>query len=231
MKVSIEANTDQMRMKLKNLVDKQLLFAATRATTKTAVDVRNRYVLPEYNKSFTVRNKKFSKVVHSVAAADLKSTKRTGVAVAAIKRMDAPHVPGTTKRRERVGKAPASTEFMKRHLKGGIKIGRHGKKIAIPLSNSPVSRTTSGKISKNFQPKTIVQSGRGFVFKGERGNKSFLGRQMGNGKLQVLYTLAESTKIDKRYNPLPAAQRGVSARFPRKFRESFIQALKTAKLR
>ena len=230
MKVKIQSNAAEMHKKLDNLVRKQFSFAATRATTKTAVEVRNRYVLPEYRKQFAVRNKNFGRIVHTVKAADLKHTRRTGVAVAAIKRWDSPSVTGTTKRNEpRIGKRPKSTEFMDRHVTGGQKTGTRGKKIAIPLTNSPITYGMGGKISKSFQPEQVIKSGRGFVFKG-RGGKSFIGR-MTSGELDVLYTLAQSTKIDKRYNPLPAARRGFAARFPRKFRESFIQALKTAKLR
>jgi hypothetical protein len=46
MRVTIKADTAQMQRKLQTLVDKQLTFAAAVAATKTAVEVRNNYVLP-----------------------------------------------------------------------------------------------------------------------------------------------------------------------------------------
>ena len=63
MRVTIKADTAQMQRKLQTLVDKQLTFAAAVAATKTAVEVRNNYVLPAYRKAFEARNKPFEKVV------------------------------------------------------------------------------------------------------------------------------------------------------------------------
>jgi ribosomal protein L34 len=235
MRISIKADTPQMERKLQTLVRNQLSFAAAVAATKTAVEVRNNYVLPAYRKSFEVRNKPFEKVVHNVAAADARSAKATGIAVAAIKRKDAPYVPGTTKRTERSGRGPASTDFMRRHVKGGVKAPRGGSKIAIPITGSPVSRRRAGPkagaITKTFQPKTVMQSDRGFILRSKKNGKSFIARRMARGNVQVLYTLAQNANIPARYNPLPAAQRGVAARYPVQFRRAFFKALKTAKLR
>jgi hypothetical protein len=235
MRVTIKADTAEMQRKLQTLVDKQLTFAAAVAATKTAVEVRNNYVLPAYRKAFEARNKPFEKVVHNVAAADARSAKATGVAVAAIKRKDAPHIPGTTKRTERSGRGPASTDFMKRHVAGGVKTPRGGSKVAIPITGSPISRRKAGPkagaVTKTFEPKTIMQSDRGFILRSKKNNKSFIARRMARGKVQVLYTLANNAKIPARYNPLPAAQRGVAARYPVQFRRAFFKALKTAKLR
>lgn len=235
MRVTIKSDSAQMERKLQTLVRNQLTFAAAVAATKTAVEVRNNYVLPAYRKAFEVRNKPFEKVVHNVAAADARSAKSTGVAVAAIKRMDAPPIPGTTKRREKAGRAPVSTDFMKRHVRGGVKTPKGGSKVAIPITGSPVSRRRAGPkagaITKTFQPKTVMQSDRGFILRSKKNGKSFIARRMARGKVQVLYTLAQNAKISARYNPLPAAQRGVAARYPVQFRRAFFKALKTAKLR
>ena len=70
MRVTIKSDSAQMERKLQALVDKQLTFAAAVAATKTAVEVRNNYVIPAYRKAFEARNKPFEKVVHNVAAAD-----------------------------------------------------------------------------------------------------------------------------------------------------------------
>jgi len=235
MRISIKADTPQMERKLRNLVDKQLAFAAAVAATKTAVQVRNDFVLPAYRKAFEARNKPFEKVVHNVAAADARSAKATRTAVAAIKRKDAPHIPGTTKRQERSGRGPASTDFMKRHVKGGVKAPKGGSKIAIPITGSPVSRRKggpkAGAITKTFQPKTVMQSDRGFILRSKKSGKSFIARRMARGKVQVLYTLANNATIQASYNPLPRARIGVQKLYPRQFRRAFLAALKTARLR
>ena len=61
MSVTIKADTVQMERKLQTLVNKQLAFAAAVAATKTAVEVRDNYVLPAYRKAFEARNKPFER--------------------------------------------------------------------------------------------------------------------------------------------------------------------------
>jgi hypothetical protein len=235
MRIRITADNEKMERKLQNLVVKQLGFAAAVAATKTAVEVRNNYVVPEYRKRFEVRNKAFEKIVHNVAAADARFAKQNGFAVAAIKRKDAPQVTGTTRRAERSGRGPSSTEFMKRHLQGGVKTPRGGSKVAIPISGSPITRrkggAKAGAINKTYQPKTVMQSDRGFIMRSKKSGKSFIARRMARGKIQVLYTLANNAQIQRRYDPTMKAQKGVQARFPVQFRRAFIKALKTARLR
>jgi len=235
MRLTIKADTPQMERRLQALVDKQLAFAAAVAATKTAVQVRNDFVLPQYRKTFEARNKPFEKVVHNVAAADARSAKATRTAVAAIKRKDAPYIPGTTKRQERSGRGPASTDFMKRHATGGVKAPKGGSKIAIPITNGPISRRKggpkAGAVTKTFEPKTIMNSGRGFILRSKKSGKSFIARRMARGKVQVLYTLANSATIPRSYDPLPRARIGVQKLYPRQFRRAFMAALKTARLR
>ena len=140
MRISIKADTPRMERKLRTLVDKQLAFAAAVAATRTAIQVRNDFVLRDYRRTFDVKNKSFEKVVHNVAAADARFAKANRIAVAAIKRRDAPHVRGTSKRVEKTGKAPPDTKFMARHATGGTKLPQTKKTIAVPLSDSPVRR-------------------------------------------------------------------------------------------
>lgn len=235
MRIRISADNEKLERKLQTLVDKQIAFAAAVAATKTAVEVRNNYVLPEYRKSFEVRNKAFEKVVHNVAAADARFAKTNGFAVASIKRKDAPQVTGTARRAERSGKGPSSTEFMRRHLTGGVKAPRGGSKVAIPITGSPITRrkagAKAGAINKTYQPKTVMQSDKGFIMRSKKSGKSFIARRMARGKIQVLYTLANNATIQKRYNPMNRAARGVAARYPVQFRRAFIKAMKTARLR
>ena len=122
---------------------------------------------------------------------------------------------------------------MKRHVTGGTKTPK-GQKLAIPLSNSKVTRrkagVKAGAITKTFQPKTIIESGKGFILGKKGSGKSYIARRMARGGTQVLYSLKPSAKINPVYNPIPAAQKGVSARFPVQFRRAFFKALKTARL-
>ena len=54
---------------------------------------------------------------------------------------------------------------------------------------------------------------------------------MARGKVQVLYSLNDSARILKRYNPLPEARRGVMLHYPRLFRRAFVKALVDSKRR
>lgn len=232
--VSIKANTQEMADKLNNLVRRQIPFAVTKTTTQTATVTRDDYVLREYRRDFTSRNKQFEKLAHSVAAADVKHTRQTGVAIAAIMPRDGKRPQGTT--RAAMPKK-LDTSFMTRQRKGGIKMPKGGKNIAIPISGSPITRRTSGAkagaIRKNFEPKTLMQNfpEKTFIKKNSRGNK-IMYRKVGRGnKIQPMYLLKPTTNIKRRHNPLPEAQRGVMFHFPRLFKRNLILALKTAKLR
>lgn len=231
--ISIKADTEQMRRKLDNMVKKQLSFAVTKTVTQTATVVRDDYVLKEYRRNFTSRNKAFEKSVHSVAASHLGSTRRTGVAVAAIMPRDGKRPAGTTR-----SKPPAklNTSFMNRHVTGGTKTPKNGRKIAIPIKSAPITRKTAGRgaggIRNNYLPETLMKNTeRAFIKTNKRGN-SILYRKFGRGKkLQPMYVLKPSANIKRRHNPLPEARRGVAFHFPRLFRRNFIKAIKTAKLR
>lgn len=234
MKVQIKSDSAEMEKKLEALAKKQTMFAAAMALTKTAVEVRDNYVVPKYRKTFTARNKAFEKIVHSVSAADARYAKKTGRAVAAIKRRDAPMVQGTSKRKERGGKGPSTTDFMKLHVSGGVKRPK-GQKLAVPLSGSKVTRrkagAKAGAVTKTFEPKTIIESGKGFILGKKGSGKSYIARRMARGGVQVLYSLKDNVKIQPSYNPFRVAQRGARARYPIQFRRAFIKALKTARLR
>lgn len=231
---SIKANTVEMQRKLENVVRKQIPFAASRAVTQTATVVRDDYVLREYRRSFTSRNKAFEKTFHSVAAANVKSTRATGVAVAAIMPRDGKRPAGTTR-----AKSPANldTAFMRRHVSGGIKTPKNGRKIAIPVKSAPITRKTAGRgaggIRNNYLPETLMKNKQKAFIKTNKKGNSILYRKFGRGgkKLQPMYVLKPAANIRGGYNPLPEARRGVAFHFPRLFRRNFIKAIKTAKLR
>jgi len=232
MRIQIKANTKEMETRLGNLVKKQMPFALSRSVTKTATLTRDEQLFTEYNKFFEMRNKPFFKSVHAVAASDLRFAKQTGVAIAAIQPQDAPRPVGTT----RGGRGrKANTEFMKRHVTGGVKAPK-GKLIAIPFSKAGIPRKkggrTAGAIVKGKQP-TALLNGRGFINKTTKG-KIILFRKVGRGKSaknEAMYHLKPAATIKGGYNPIRAARVGVKKWFEPTFKKNFIRALRTAKLR
>ena len=217
--VTIQSNSKQVQEQLRNLATREIHFAAARAVTQTATMTRDGQLFQEYNRFFTVRNKQFFKLVHGVAAADIGSTKRTGVAVAAISPRDEPRPAGTTKGRSAPKKL--DTSFMKRHVKGGNKRSARGGKVTVPISNSPIKRLRSGSISKTYKPKNVMQKN-GFIQTTKKGN-TVMFRRMARGKIQPLYFLTPSVQIKGGYNPLRAARKGVK----RWFEPSFNKFLRT----
>lgn len=232
--ISIKSDSAVLERKLRTLVNKQIAFAAATATTKVAQASRDDFVLPEYRQTFEARNKAFEKVVHSVAAADIKHSKATGRAVAAIMPRDGKRPSGTTRGRA-VGKV--NTEFMDRHVKGGIKTPKRDRTLAVPLSTAPITRRKAGRsqgaINKAWLPETVVNKSKGFIGTSRRTGKKYIAQRTGRGgkKVQVLYTLQPSVMIKRRYSPLQAARRGVKQRFDRIFQKEFANAMRTARLR
>jgi len=231
-RLSISANTKEMEDRLTNLVKKQIPFALSRTVTKVATLTRDEQIYQEYNKFFEMRNKPFFRSVHSVAPAQLRFTKQTGVAVASIQRQDSPRPVGTLPAR---GGRKANTSFMERHAKGGIKTPR-GKFIAVPISGANLPRKKGGRqagaIVKGKQPKALLQ-GRGFIVNTKKG-KSVLFRRVGRGKkstIEAMYHLQPSASIKGGYNPARAARIGVRKWFGPTFNRNMIKALKTARLR
>ena len=237
---SIDANTGEMRKKLDALIQKQIPFAVSLAVTRTAVKVRDNEITQEYNKRFDVRNKGFIKLTHRVFGANVNSTKRTNIAVASIQPVDDP-VPLGASTRPVKGSGPkktiAGTQFMKRHVEGGVKTPK-GKVLAVPTPNSGATRRKGGQkagsINEAFKPKNLLSKPKHFQGTSKKTGKGFIGKRVGgkrNPKVKVMYSYEPSVRVKRRYNPLAAAQRGVASRFSHEFRSGIIRALKTAKLR
>ena len=208
---TIKENTPELRQRLQQLITKQIAFAAARAVTSTAVVVRDDYVLPEYRRTFESRNKPFEKGVHAVSAADTNFAKRTGFAIAAITPRDRPRVIGTTAAK---GTRVPTTEFMNRHVTGGIKTPKAGRTVAIPVNNTANRRKKGGRsagaVIDSLQPKKLLD-GKGFVLGKHGSSRIVIAKRTGRGKkkdIEVMWALKRSAKIRKRYNPMPAAKRG-----------------------
>jgi len=238
---SIKADTDQMYKKLDNLARRQIPFAVARAVTQTAVKVRNEDITREYTRTFEARNLSFIMAVHRVYGANASFTKRTGMAVASIQPVDDPVPAGTTQSAagapQGTKKTRAGTQFMKRHVKGGIKTSGRTK-LAIPVTGAKLTRRRSGSMegamTKASKPKQILARKNTFIGTSKRTGNSMIMERTGtkkNAKVKALYTLAPSAKINRVYDPLPAAKRGIARTFPTLFRKSFVGALRTAKIR
>lgn len=219
--LNIKTNCAQVEKQFRDLANSQVHFAVARAVTEAATLTRDGQLFQEYNKFFTVRNRQFYKLVHSVAAADISSTKRTGIAVAAIMPRDEPRPAGTTKGRAAPKKL--DTSFMKRHVRGGQKKMPSGKNVAMPLPRSPIKRLKSGAISSAFKPRKIMQKN-GFVGTSKRGNK-IMYRRLARGKVQPMYLLTPSVTIDGGYNPLRAVRKGLKRWFQPTFNKHFRRAV------
>jgi hypothetical protein len=241
MKLSIKADTDQMRKKLEDLARRQVPFAVARAVTQTAVKVRNEDITREYMRTFDARNLGFIYAVHRVYGANASFAKQTGVAVASIQPVDDPAPAGTTASaagsRQGSKRTRAGTQFMKRHVSGGVKTPTK-KKIAVPIQGSGITRRSSGSkagaVNTAWKPKQLLNKDKYFLGTSKRTGKSFIGKRYGSKrspKVKVMYSLENSVPIKRVYNPLPAAKRGISRNFPSLFRKSFAGALRTAKMR
>jgi len=235
--MSITSNSKEFEAKLKQLVTKQFLFATAVATTKTAVVVRNDYVAPEYKRTFKTRNIGFIKAVHRVHGANAAFTKQTGVAIASIHPVDDAPVRGTSaagQRGEGTKKTIAGTQFMKRHVSGGVKTPKK-RKVAIPNSDIGFSRrkagATAGTINNAFKPKQLLAKKDYFIK--DKGSYAVIVKRVGRKKkkLKMMYVLAPSAKIRRVYNPLHVAQRGIDFHFPRLFKREFIVAMKKSRIK
>jgi len=240
-KFSIKADTEQMRKKLDNLARRQIPFAVARAVTQTAVKVRNEDITREYMRTFEARNLSFIMAVHRVYGANASYAKRTGMAVASIQPVDDPVPAGTTASaagaKQGTKNTRAGTQFMKRHVKGGIKTSGRTK-LAIPVTGAKLTRRRAGSMegamTKGSKPKQVLARKNTFIGTSKRTGNSMIMQRTGKGKnakVNALYTLSPNAKIKRVYNPLPAAKRGIARTFPRLFRKSFVGALRTAKIR
>ena len=163
------------------------------------------------------------------------------MAVASIQPVDDPVPAGTTASaagaKQGTKKTRAGTQFMKRHVKGGIKTSGRTK-LAIPVTGAKLTRRRAGSMegamTKGSKPKQVLARKNTFIGTSKRTGNSMIMQRTGKGKnakVNALYTLSPNAKIKRVYNPLPAAKRGIARTFPRLFRKSFVGALRTAKIR
>lgn len=231
MRMTMKTNAPELQKGLDELVNRQLPFAVSLATNMSIQRTRDEHLKLEYSKFFTMRNKAWFKQVHSIRNSKVAHVKRTGMAVAAIQRSSLPSPPGTAKKETR---RAAFSDFMEKHVSGGIKTPSKSRNVAIPIEQNITRRkggAKAGAVNKSFQPQTVMGTGKGFVF--EKGGRKFLARRRGRGgkQTQVLYRLKKTVNIKGGYNPERAVRRGMKQFFQPMFRRALIKAIKTAKLR
>lgn len=231
MRMSIKSNAPELQKGLDALVQKQMPFAISLATNMSIQRSRDEHLRLEYRKFFEMRNKAWFNQVHSIRNSTAQHVRRTGVALAAIQRSSLPSPPGT---RKKSIKRAAYSDFMEKHVTGGIKVptGR-SKKIAVPIEGNITRRkggAKAGAVNKSLRPKTVMASGKGAVI--ESKGKTLLVRKIGRGgkRVQPLYTLKQSVQIKGGYNPERAVRRGMKQFFAPMMKRAMIRALKTAKL-
>jgi hypothetical protein len=229
--ISIKAEDKKLQKKIDALVFKQIPFAVSQGLSNAVQKTRDNELKHAYSGTFDKRNEQFFKLTHSVARASISHTKRTGVAIAAIKRADAPKVNGTvggTTRRK------VDTSFMEKHVTGGTRKALRTKK-AIPLTQGrspvlPIKRSPkTGKVSKAKQAKTLYPQDRTYMM-GSKGGNSILMVRTGKKTVKAAYVFANSVTNTAKYNPTNMVLRGVTRRMKTETQAALVSALRTSRL-
>lgn len=223
------AKDKALQSKLDDFVDRQVPFALSDALSNALTKTRDNELRRSYKSTFKMRDKQFFKLTHSVARADISFTKRTGTAIAAIKRADAPRIAGTVGGTTR---KPVDTSFMEAHVKGSRRRALRTKK-AVPLTKgrTPVlgiTRTKTGKVTKARKASTLYNKEGSFVV-GNRSHDSILMVRTGKTTIRAAYLLTPSVKNEKKYGPLIAVQRGMRTRMKQEFQKSIFKAVRTSR--
>lgn len=212
--LDIKTDIDAALAKFRAALDpKQLPFAAARALTRTAVEIQAQ-VREEMPQRFTLRRQWIVQGIRVERAT--KDNLRASVFT-----MD---------------------EFMGRQERGGTKAPKQDQHLAIPM---PAVRRTKrdlireadlpknlgrAEITKTLRNgKTITRKGAGgAAFKTEVNGRLFLVRRR-NGKLEFLYLLVPRADIQKRLGLEEIGTRVGRARFAQLLRESWEDAVRTAR--
>ena len=229
--ISIKAKDKKLQKKIDALVDSQIPFAVSQGLSNAVQKTRDNELKHAYSGTFDKRNEQFFKLTHSVARSSISHTKRTGVAIAAIKRADAPKVNGTvggTTRRK------VDTSFMEKHVTGGTRKALRTKK-AIPLTQGrspvlPIKRSRkTGKVSKAKEAKTLYPQDRTYMM-GSKGGNSVLMVRTGKKTVKAAYVFANSVTNTAKYNPINMVLRGVTRRMKTETQAALVSALRTSTL-
>lgn len=227
--IRFTASDKALQASLDDFVNRQIPFALSNALSDALTKTRDNELRRAYKNTFTMRDRQFFKLTHAVARSEVAYTKRTGIAVAAIKGADSPRVPGTIGGTTR---KPVDTSFMEAHVKGSRRRALRAKK-AVPITKGRtpalgITRTKTGKVTKARKASTLYRQDRTFVV-GDKSNDSILMVRTGKKTIKAAYLLTPSVKNEKKYAPLAAVAKGVSKRIKTEFRNSLIKAVRTSK--
>jgi hypothetical protein len=203
MQVDIRHNIAEFSGWLRTLHHDQVPFATSQALNSTVFDVRKHVVGRTFPEAFTLRNRRFPSAVLRV----VKARKRRLVA-----RLH----------------DPKQRAWIERQATGGTKRAR-GRFVAVPDADI-VRRTASGKIRAADKPRRITSKRGTFISKG--GGKLAPGiwrRNAASGRVQPVYVFRPAVRIPKRLRFYEDASKVVASRFPRRFRQAFIKAVRTAR--
>jgi len=229
--IKFTASDKALQGALDDFVSRQVPFALSNALSNALTKTRDNELLRSYKGTFKMRDKQFFKLTHAVARADISFTKRTGVAIAAIKRADAPRIPGTVGGTTR---KPVDTSFMEFHVKGGRRRALRAKK-AVPITKGRtpalgITRTKTGKVTKAKKASILYRQDRSFIV-GDRTHNSILMVRTGKKTIKAAYLFTPSVENIKKYGPMIAVARGLRTRMKQEFQKSMIKAVSTSRRR
>ena len=229
----------EVKAALDRMVKKQLPFAASLALNTTITKVRDNELLNSYKRSFTLRNKQFFKLTHTIFNSSAKTFRQTGAVTAAIQRNEMPPVRGTRKGRTKTsiegplpgGKRRVDTSFMEFHVSGGTRRPFRAK-MAVPMTvgGYKITRTKTGKVTEAKKASTLYPQPKTFVGKSKKTGKSILFVRTGKKKIKPAYHFETSVKNVRKYNPATAILRGVNARINFEFKKAYVRAVKTGRI-
>jgi len=227
--ISVKADDKRLQGKIDNMVNKQIMFAASVGLSEATTKARDTNLKDAYEKTFKMRDKQFFKLTHAVARSSIGDAKRSFIATTAIKGADAPRIAGTVGGSTRKA---VDTSFMNFHVTGGTRRALKTKK-AVPITKGvtpplKITRTKTGKVTKAKKASTLYPKDTTFV-KGAKSGNSTLMVRTGKRTIRAAYTLTPEVKNRKKYNPLRAVRKGVLTRFEFEYKKALIRGIKTAR--
>ena len=229
--ITIRTNDKKLEGKLDSLVNKQIPFASSQAVSNILTKIRDNELKSEYKRTFDKAvNMQFYKLFHAVARANVADSKRNGFSRAALKRIDSPPVPGTSRG---TTKRAVDTSFMEFHVSGGRRSALRTKK-AVPITkgvtpplNIKRSKKT-GRIGKARKASTLYKQEGAFTV-GPKSGTSILFVRRGKKK-KAAYSLVPYVDNKKKYNPMRTVRSGVKTRAKTEFTAAITSALRTARV-
>ncbi|MCP4352303.1 MAG: hypothetical protein GY795_43145 [Desulfobacterales bacterium] len=116
-------------------------------------------------------------------------------------------------------------EFMLRQELGGVKKGRSGHRIAIPVG---ARRTRKSVTTKRSWPTQVLKRKNVFILEQKFGREAIIQRNK-SGDIKLLYLLQRKVKVKKRWDFRETVNEVAQEQFNSQFNKAFDRALDTAK--